>query len=208
MAQRQRVISGRIRSEHIVQLFDAPESRAAGVASFIEEALAQHRRVLAVVTQSHWWEIANELERRGVDVARGEANGALTVVDAARELSKVMRDDGPMHDLFRSNMATCVARLADTPNLPLHVYGEMVDLLAERGDFLSTMELEEYWNELAREHSLIILCAYSSAHFGPERSAPALHAICRAHSKVQTRISDPLGAWLTASVSHGSTPTL
>jgi hypothetical protein len=199
------VLPGCVHSQHIVQLFDDSESRAKGVAAFLRDGLAASGPVLAVVKASHWREIVQDLEGSGIGVARAMSAGALTMLDATEALSTFMRDERPIRGLFRAHVGALVARLADTP-APLRIYGEMVELLAEHGNFLAATDLEEYWNELSADHALTLLCGYSSAHFGPERSAPALHAICRAHSKVQTLPTDPLGAWLTASVLQGSTP--
>jgi hypothetical protein len=68
-----------------------------------------------------------------------------------------------------------VAQLADTAAAPVHIYGEMVEVLAEEGEFLAAAQLEELWNEVA-QHWIMLLCGYSSAHLGPERSAHALEA--------------------------------
>jgi hypothetical protein len=203
---REHVLTGRVHSEHIVQLFDDSESRAKGVAAFLAEDLTRHRPALVAVKASHWREIVQELAAADVNVTHATSTGQLTVLDAIETLSSFMRDDRPVHDLFRAAVGAHVARLAGTPEQPLRVYGELVEVLAEQGNFAAAAELESYWNEVAREHSIALLCGYSSAHFGPERSAPALQAICRAHTKVQTLPTDPLGAWLTDTVLRNSTP--
>jgi hypothetical protein len=95
-----------------------------------------------------------------------------------------------------------VAQLADTAAAPVHIYGEMVEVLAEEGEFLAAAQLEELWNEVA-QHWIMLLCGYSSAHFGPERSTHALEAICRSHSKVQMLPTDRSAPWPTATVSNG-----
>jgi hypothetical protein len=143
-----------------------------------------------------------------VDVRQAVSIGALTVVDAGAALSTFMRDDAPVRELFRMHTGALVGHLASTSDQPIRVYGEIVEILAERGEFHAASELEGFWTELAYDYRMILLCGYSSAHFGPERSAPALEAICRAHSKVQTLATDPLGTWLTESVLRSSSPAV
>jgi hypothetical protein len=204
VSHRERVVTGRVQSEHIVQLFDSPESRAAGVGAFVHEGLTAGATALVVVKPSHWTAIAADLTARGVNVAGAIASGALMMADAMEALARFMRDDVPVRDLFRAHIGALVAGLPQVAELPVRIYGEMVEVLAECGDFAAATELEEYWNELSQEHSMLLLCGYSSAHFGPERSGPALKAICCSHTKVQTLATDPLGEWLTNTVSPAS----
>ena len=77
----------------------------------------------------------------------------------------------------------------------MHVYGEMVDILAEQGRFDAAHELELLWNELAARKSLTLLCGYASVRFGDVRDAAALHRIC-AHTAVHADAGDLLGTWL------------
>ena len=187
-----------VRHEHIVQLFDCCETRAEAVATFIADALASSHPVLAVVKSRHWVSIELELFRLGVRVPNAIASGELTVLDAADTLAAISKDEHVDAERFRSHVGTLLARLAATANRPPCVYGEMVELYAETGDFAGALELEELWNGLARDHAFRLLCGYSSAHFGPEPATAALHAICCAHTSVQTLATDPLGEWLAS----------
>ena len=194
------VSTRKVESEHIVQLFDCPESCAEGVSSFIADALAAGRPTLVVAKTRNWTRIANELTMRGVALSHSLESGALTVLDASDTLSSFMQAERPNETLFNQHVGTLVGRLADAASAPLCVYGEMVEILAEMGDFHGAAELEGLWNDLARKHSFTLLCGYSSGHFGPEHAGPALQAICQAHSKVLTQASDPLGEWLASRV--------
>jgi hypothetical protein len=90
-----------------------------------------------------------------------------------------------------------VARLAESPGR-LHIYGEMVDVLAETGNYRGAHRLEELWNGLASRVPFDLFCGYTSGHFGDHRAALALRAICEAHSHVHADPSDELGTFLTA----------
>jgi hypothetical protein len=200
MTRRERVFKGTRASEHIVQLFDCRESRADAVASFVGDGLAQGQPVLVVAKPQHWAAVERDLVRKGIDPSHAIAAGRVTVLDAADLLASFMRAERPDPALFRRHVGSLVRDLATSSSGPLSVYGEMVDLLAETGDFRAAADLEELWNDLIREHSVRLLCGYCSAHFGPEPASAALHAICCAHTRVQTTADDPLGEWLTANV--------
>jgi hypothetical protein len=130
----------------------------------------------------------------------------LTTLDANDMLALFMRDERPVRHLFRATIGARVAELAAAPPSPLRIYGEMVEVLAERGNFAGAHALEELWNELTTEQPFTLLCGYSSAHFGPEASTAALHAICRSHCTVQPLGTDPLGAWLAAAAQNCPPP--
>ena len=197
MTHRERLVTGRVVSEHIVQLFDGNDTRAEGVAAFLAAGLAEGSRALVVAKSSHWRAIAADLTRRGIDVPGALSSGTLTTLDAQDMLRTVMDGERPVRDRFRATVGSLVETLATGDGPPLRIYGEMVEVLAEMANFAGAACLEELWNELAREYSFCLLCGYSSGHFGPEHTGRALHAICRAHCRVQTGPGDPLGEWLT-----------
>lgn len=63
-------------------------------------------------------------------------------------------------------------------------YGEMVDLLWQRGELAVAIELERRWNEAIAELDISLLCAYSSeAGSAPEHEV-TLHEVCRLHTRV------------------------
>jgi hypothetical protein len=185
-------------SEHIAQFFDGDDTRAVCVADFIAHGLAAGARALVVVRSTNWRTINAQLTWRGIDVSSLVARGAITVLDAEDMLETFMDGDRPDRDRFRESVGASVRALATDERVPLRIYGEMVDVLAKMANFVGAGQLEAFWNELASEHPFVLLCGYSSGHFGPERNASALHAICRAHTCVKALSTDPLGAWLTA----------
>jgi hypothetical protein len=64
----------------------------------------------------------------------------------------------------------------------VRAYGEMVDVLWQRGERDAAIRLEEYWNELGRLQTFSLLCAYrmdprdSHAYGGP------LERVCKVHT--------------------------
>jgi hypothetical protein len=54
------------------------------------------------------------------------------------------------------------------------------------------------WNSLAAKTAFDLFCGYTSAHFGDQRSAQALKAICETHNCVHTGAADDLGTFLVA----------
>lgn len=194
MTYKESVIRGRIHSEHIVQLFDSAESLADSVAEMLTGAYAKGDGLLVVARQRNWNAISVRLTERGKDVQRLRRSGHLTVLDAAETLNAISRGDMPAADLFDTVIAARVRRLA--ADRPLAIYGEMVELLAEEGDFASALALEDMWNGLSEQCSFHLLCGYSAAHFAAPGQERALRRVCAAHSRVNATSGDPLAAWL------------
>ena len=182
---------------HTVQLFDSVASRAAGISSDLLQGLRQGNSVLMVGTPAHWEATKKLLECEGIDIDKAIADGTLTVLDAAETLAKFMRGNAPDPSKLEDVMGALVARLAQRPGR-LHMYGEMVDVLAEAGNYRGAHRLEELWNGLASRTPFDLFCGYTSGHFGDHRSAAALRAICDAHAHVHTTAADELGTFLTA----------
>ena len=58
----------------------------------------------------------------------------------------------------------------------MRIYGEMVNLLAARGDLRGALALEKAWNRAPSGAPVALLCGYSSSHFGdPATGRAARH---------------------------------
>lgn len=192
----ERVVRGQVSSEHLVHLFDEPESLVAAVADFLLEGWSRSDNLLVVARAANWALTAAELQARGCPVGEAIASGRLVVLDAATTMATFMVNGDPNREEFREHVGDLVARLCGSSEGGLSVYGEMVDLLVAQGNFVGAERLENLWNELSEELSFRLLCGYSSAHFGDERSAKHLQAICGAHHHAEARATDLLASWL------------
>lgn len=195
---RERVVRGPIASEHLVQLFDDAESLAETVAEFLYDGWKRDEALLVVAKPANWTRIAPRLDLNGCPVAKAIAGGRLVVLDAATTMATFVVNDRPMRALFFEHIGTLVQRLGTEHPSGVRIYGEMVELLAEQGNLFATEQLEALWNDLGQERSFTLLCGYSSGHFADARMAARLHAICKAHTRVQEKPTDLLGSWLLA----------
>ena len=183
--------------QHSVQLFDSQMSRAARIAGYVRDGLEAGGNVLIVATPTNWRSTAAILEHNGVSIDALVAQGRLTVLDAAQTLAQFMSGNTPDAAKLESVVGSLVGRLAQQPGR-LHIYGEMVDVLAEAGNYRGAHRLEELWNSLAEKTAFDLFCGYTSAHFGDQRTAQALKAICETHQHVHTGGKGELGTFLVA----------
>jgi hypothetical protein len=184
-------------SSHSVQLFDSQMTRATRVAGYVRDGLESGGNVLMVATPTNWRSTAAILEHNGVSIDGLVASGRLTVLDAAQTLAQFMAGNTPDAAKLEAVVGSLVARLAEQPGR-LHIYGEMVDVLAEAGNYRGAHRLESLWNSLAAKTAFDLFCGYTSAHFGDQRTARALKAICETHHCVHTGHADDLGTFLVA----------
>lgn len=180
--------------EHIVQLFDAPRSLADAVSQYLIDGRALGNQLLVIARASHWKLIEGYLERRGFPVH--DPSERLTVLDARKFRGRIMRrgvlDPTRMHETLGDMIDQLAAERGG-----LRVYGELVELFAEEGNFEHASVLEDYWNHLLEKYKFTLLCGYSAAHFADPVHAHHLREICRRHTCVRSQSADSLGTWLT-----------
>jgi hypothetical protein len=184
-------------SDHIVQLFDGPDSLVEAVAAFLFDGWVQGHTLAVVTTSVHWAAAAVRLEALGVPIDAASADGRLTVRSAEEMLRLFMRADRPDPERFEATVGRLVRDLVSRGR-QVRVVGEMVDLLAGAGDFDAAEALEALWNDLRTREPFTLFCPYDAATFGDPRYGDRLRRICTAHSQVWANPRDLLGSFLLA----------
>ena len=202
MTVRNHVIRGTVASEHIVQFFDTDESRADNVASFLDDGYQAGEPIVVVARPANWSLMTERLQLLGVPVQSAMANGSLVVRDANQTLDEISRSGSIDAAAFEAVVGQAVMTLGRQGRV--RAYGEMVDMLAQRGELADAIKLEELWNDLGERASLSLMCGYSAAHFVSTGTHRALLEICRSHSGVQHHPHDPLANWLLTTAHNDS----
>lgn len=195
MTVRNRTVRGRISSEHIVQFFDTDESRAQNVATFLAQGYAAGEPIVVIARPVNWAAMIERLEALGVPVQQAAANGMLIVKDATDTLRRLSRSGSPDADLFADVIDKPLAALAASGRR-IRAYGEMVDILAQRGDLPDAIALEALWNAVSDRVPMFLMCGYSAAHFVSTGTHRALLDICKSHTDIHRHTQDPLAAWV------------
>jgi hypothetical protein len=181
-------------SEHSCQFFDSDDSRAAAVSAFIAQGLRRGDQLLVVARPVHWAAIVERLDSLRVPVSRELASGRVLVKDAMDALRRLTCGGALTAERFEQVIGSTVRSLSG--DRPLRVYGEIVDILAQRGEHRAALELEELWNGLAAAVPFTLMCGYSAPHFVSPSTHAGLRAICAAHTDVRRHDQDALANWL------------
>jgi hypothetical protein len=195
MTVREGVVRRAVTSEHVVQFFDSDESRAECVAQFLAEGYRLGEPAIVVARPSNWTAIVEQLRNLGIPIQDAIAGGTIVVQDALDTVRRISRNGVVDGEAFEAIVGKAVAELAARGSR-VRAYGEMVDMLAQRGELSEALKLEEHWNRLGERVPFFLLCAYSTAHFVPTGTHRALREICSAHTDVHRHAQDPLASWL------------
>ena len=176
---------------HRLHLFDTSQSLAQSVTDFLLEGYEQGDNLLIAAKPRHLDTVLRALDAKGC-FRTDNHRQRLVALDAV-ELVRLIRVRGTVSaERFEAELGTLVERLSMTGRL--RVYGEIVEVFAEEGDFEGAIQLERLWNGLAARFPFTLMCGYSSAHFTGSR--PALREICEAHSDIRTGKDDTLAHYL------------
>ena len=181
-------------SEHSVQFFDSSKSLADTVSTFLIGGLQRNENAIIVATPEHRELLSRRLEDAGWNARKLIAANRLYVADAVQTLEKFMRHETPSPIAFDEVVGTIVTRMADGRRA--WIYGEMVDVLAARGNYRGAQLLEDLWNLLGQRECFTLFCGYASGHFGDPRTGEAMAGICAAHDHVHRKRDDILAEFL------------
>jgi hypothetical protein len=144
-----------------------------------------------IATPEHWTSFSAHLEAAGWNEASLTAEGLLIRADADATLASFMESGSPSRDRFEAVVGGLLDGVAERfPTTTIRAFGEMVDLLARRGELGAAVALEELWNGLAETRDFSLLCGYQLDVFDQAVQTGALPDVCRTHSHVRP-VQDP-----------------
>src|ERR1700736_4295887 len=171
---------------HSVQFYADDSFLLDGLSRFIGTALGAGDAAIVVATQDHRESLERRLQARGLSTAKSIRQGRYIVLDAAETLRKFMVEGFPDRTRFREVLSSVVVRARGAVEKGARVvaFGEMVALLGEGGKYDASIHLEQLWNELGKEHSFFLHCAYPIKGFSQDHHSEPFLKICSEHSDV------------------------
>jgi hypothetical protein len=169
--------------DHVVQLYQDQDFLNRAVCRFAGAALANGEGLILVPTAEHWNAFRPRLEAEGVDVKAAQARGQLTVVDADETLPHFMGRTLPDAPVFLGLAGEIVRRTRAAGSYPrVRWWGEMVNVLWERGDVAASMNLEDLFDRVAREQDIAVFCSFVMDNFDGEIHTHMLPRLGENHS--------------------------
>ncbi len=170
---------------HAVQIYQDVSELAASVADYLVPGFEAGDPAIVIATAEHRGAFANALAERGWSGADIEEPGLFTSLEAAETLAAFMHDGRPSKERFEHVVGGVIDSVSDRfPGRTIRAFGEMVDILCQRGDPASALELERLWNELARNRSFALLCGYQLDLFDRHAQISPLPGVCDTHTHV------------------------
>lgn len=115
-----------------------------------------------------------------LESVRAYPASGLRFLDAESTLARFMVDGMPEWTAFHKLIGGTIAELRlQYPTV--RAYGEMVDILWQRGERKAALRLEEFWNEIGKLQTFSLLCAYAMDPLSGDTYA-GLDSICRCHT--------------------------
>jgi len=199
--------------EHIVQFYDSDSYLYDSISSFLLTSFFSSQEAAVVVaTASHILALEHQLfhqhclfpevmKRRG-QLLMCEAEGVLEIILA----------NGLTQNSFESFINPIIGKLREKGYARILVYGELVNLLCERGRYWDAVQLEKIWNvflqgPVGTENGVELLCGYKmdvfaldegdlgqgasegnarrTGDYSTDVQSAAFREICRTHSDVR-----------------------
>ena len=168
--------------EHLVQIYADDDVFLKSLEGFVASGLETGDGVVVIATPSHRQALEERLRRRDFDLAAASLKDQFIALDAEQTLARFMVDGWPDDERFQRMVADLVGR-AGGNGRRVRAFGEMVSILWSRGDCGATVRLEYLWNNLCKQGTFSLFCAYPKIGF-TESPDIAVQAICAVHSRV------------------------
>lgn len=169
--------------DHLVQFYEDDASLSQKVSHYLQEGLDRAEAVITIATPAHQESFTRALAAGGADVDRMIRQGQILHLDAARTLSRILKDGMPDPTGFREVVGSIVEGTRSRSLFSgLRAYGEMVDLLWTDGARSAAGRLEHLWNDYLAGEEIPLLCAYRLDLLGSEICGQEVHSILSTHS--------------------------
>ena len=145
--------------DHLIQAYTDDAFLAETVGEFIATGLKVNEGAIIIATPKHLGLFGDSLQALRIDIAAATAGNQILLLDAERTLERFMVDGRPDRTAFFEVITSALEHVRRAGYPRLRLYGEMVDLLWA-SDLDATVELEQLWNEVLKDPTLSLLCAY------------------------------------------------
>ena len=172
------LLRGAAAGDHFAQVYTDDDFLSEAVTEYASSGLRRGEGVILVATPAHRAAFMQALAGEG---ALAVLQGQLRLFDAEDTLARFTTGGAPHWQSFHRLLGGVVAEMRlEYP--AVRAYGEMVDILWQRGEREAAAQLEEFWNDLAQLQTFSLLCAYRMDNLDGEAYRGPLDCVCKVHT--------------------------
>jgi hypothetical protein len=170
---------------HAVQLYRDHEFYEEAIAHFAAEGVVRGESIILAATGRNLERLCARLRGKGLELDALVRHGQLALLDADQTLPKFMVGAVPDGDKFKALGHEAIERArANGKFKRVRWWGEMVNVLSERGNQAAAHQLEQHLTEIGHETPVSIFCSYSMDPFDRAIYGGAFQDVCATHSLV------------------------
>jgi hypothetical protein len=167
--------------DHFVQVYRDEAFLCEAVCEYVGSGLRRGEGAILIATPAHRDAFERLLHSEGLAPARAIERGQLFMLDADETLARFRPGGMPDWLTFHTLIGGAIAEMRLSYR-NVRVYGEIVDVLWQRGERNAAIRLEEFWNDLARLQTFSLLCAYCMDNLDAAAYAGPLDCVCDVHT--------------------------
>jgi hypothetical protein len=166
---------------HFVQVYADEAFLLEALAEYVGTGLRRGEAAILITTPAHRSAFLSRLESDGIAASATVRRRQLVLLDADETLARFTTGGMPDWQSFHALIGGVIAKIRlDYP--AVRAYGEMVDVLWQRGERDAALRLEEFWNDLARLQTFSLLCTYKLDNLDGAAYRGPLECICKVHT--------------------------
>jgi len=171
------------KSEHFVQFYETDSFLLNSLTDFVGAGLRAGNAVIVIGTKARRLGLEESLRESGLDLRDCRASGQYIALDAQKTLARFMIGGFPDRARFAEVVGGLIERAANGGR-DVRIFGEMVALLWEAGNYEGAIRMEEMWNDLQRTHSFSLFCVYPMNQSNGAARVKPFTDVCATHTRI------------------------
>lgn len=181
----QQLLASPAPASHVVQICDSDDFLVAGVAIFAAEGLRCGEAVFLTGTRAHMRGVRRALVSAGVDAGAALRRQQLALIGVHEGVAAVSTQGRLDPARFEAVAGDAFRRAtADERFTGVRWWGEMSNLMHERGDTRDALSAEALADAAAKQYGVRVFCSYCLDRFDPDGYGGFLKEVCCRHSHV------------------------
>ena len=167
-----------------MQFYESDLFLLQSIGQFVMSTLTRGEGCIVACSAMHSTDLHQYLQSQHFDTATHLADGRYISIDAETALARFMVQSSPDAALFTEWMTRTLETASANSSRPVRIFGEMVAVLWQDGNYSAALRLEELWNKLQKISTFSLYCAYPMKNLGGAKLASSLLDVCTKHSRV------------------------